>query len=55
MPHDRAVPVVLSAGERRVLKKRARGGRSRTGLLRKMSARSSRPAKLQVNGMLDCE
>ena len=29
MPHTRAVPVVLSAGERKVLKKRARGARDR--------------------------
>jgi transposase len=28
MPHNRAVPVVLSAGERRVLKKRARGAKT---------------------------
>jgi transposase len=28
MPHYRAVPVVLSAGERRTLKKRARGGKT---------------------------
>jgi transposase len=28
MLHDRAVPVMLSAGERRVLKKRARGGKT---------------------------
>src|SRR6266567_1954882 len=28
MPHDRAVPVVLSAGERRALKTRARGAKT---------------------------
>jgi transposase len=28
MPHDRAVPVMLSAGERRVLNKRVRGGKT---------------------------
>ena len=28
MPHNRAVAVMLSAGERKVLKKRARGART---------------------------